>query len=142
MWCWTREHAVREEHRIRHAPRVSKMPHHKTLDDDFAYQSELDARKVRDLATLAFVEARANAALLGPPGVGETHIAVAASQAGFSVYFTNQQELIDKGWGERHPLYSPTINVVMLYGPRSAEELDVARSVIAASYRYATGRAP
>lgn len=27
------EHAVREERRIRHALRVSKMPHHKTLED-------------------------------------------------------------------------------------------------------------
>lgn len=52
----------------------------------------------------------------------------------------DQEELIDKGWGERHPLYSPTINVVMLYGPRNADELDVARTVVTASYRYATGR--
>jgi DNA replication protein DnaC len=61
------ELAVREERRLRHALRASKMPHHKTLDEyDFSYQPELDPRKVRDLATLAFVEARANAALLGP----------------------------------------------------------------------------
>ncbi|MFI7640436.1 luciferase family protein [Nonomuraea sp. NPDC049400] len=52
----------------------------------------------------------------------------------------DQQELIDKGWGERHPLYSPTINVVMLYGPRTEQELEVAKSVVAACYRYATGR--
>jgi DNA replication protein DnaC len=93
------EHAVREERRIRHALRISKMPHHKTLEDyDFAYQPELDARKVRDLATLAFVEAKANAALLGPPGVGKTHIAVAlavaACRAGFSVYFTTLDDMV------------------------------------------------
>ncbi|MFI7231877.1 IS21-like element helper ATPase IstB [Nonomuraea angiospora] len=93
------EYAVREERRIRHALRVSKMPHHKTLDDyDFSYQPELDARKVRDLATLAFVEARANTALLGPPGVGKTHIAVAlavaACRAGFSVYFTTLDDMV------------------------------------------------
>jgi hypothetical protein len=51
----------------------------------------------------------------------------------------DQQEVITKGWGERHPLYSPTINVVMLYGPRTDEELRIAKTVIAASYRYATG---
>jgi hypothetical protein len=51
----------------------------------------------------------------------------------------DQREVITKGWGERHPLYSPTINVVMLYGPRTDEELRIAKSVIAASYRYATG---
>jgi DNA replication protein DnaC len=93
------ELAVREERRIRHALRISRMPHHKTLDDyDFSYQPELDARKVRDLATLAFVEAKSNAALLGPPGVGKTHIAVAlavaACRAGFSVYFTTLDDMV------------------------------------------------
>ncbi len=39
------ELAVREERRIRHALRIFRMPHHKTLDDyDFSYQPELDAR--------------------------------------------------------------------------------------------------
>ncbi|GAA1544344.1 hypothetical protein GCM10009678_28780 [Actinomadura kijaniata] len=51
----------------------------------------------------------------------------------------DQRELVDKGWGERHPLYSPTVNVVMLYGPRTDGELRVAEAVIGASYRYATG---
>ncbi|MGH3243372.1 MAG: luciferase family protein [Spirillospora sp.] len=51
----------------------------------------------------------------------------------------DQQELIAKGWGERHPLYSTTINVVMLYCPRSDDELEIAKTVVTASYRYATG---
>lgn len=46
----------------------------KTLDDyDFSFQPDLDPRKIKDLATLAFVQAKANVALLGPPGVGKTH---------------------------------------------------------------------
>ncbi|WP_238412808.1 luciferase domain-containing protein [Saccharothrix deserti] len=53
---------------------------------------------------------------------------------------TDLDALVAAGWGERHPLYSPVINVVMLYGPRTDDELDVAKTVIAASYRYATGR--
>jgi hypothetical protein len=53
----------------------------------------------------------------------------------------DQRELVAKSWGERHPLYSPTINVVMLYGPRTDEELRIAETVLAASYRYATGHA-
>lgn len=61
---------------------------------------------------------------------GSLHLALAQE---------DQRELIVKGWGERHPLHSPTINVVMLYGPRTDEELRVARTVIRASYRYATG---
>ena len=93
------ELAVREERRLRHALQASKMPHHKTIDDyDFSYQPELDPRKIRDLASLAFVEGKANAALLGPPGVGKTHLAVAlavaACRAGYSVYFTTLDDMV------------------------------------------------
>jgi DNA replication protein DnaC len=93
------EQAVRDERRYRSALRLSKLPHHKTLDDyDFAFQPELDPRKVKDLATLAFVQAKANVALLGPPGVGKTHIAVAlavaACRAGFTVYFTTLDDMV------------------------------------------------
>ncbi|WUH98729.1 DUF5519 family protein [Spirillospora sp. NBC_00431] len=51
----------------------------------------------------------------------------------------DQQHLIAKNWGERHPLYSPTINVVMLYGPRTDDELEITKTVVKASYHYATG---
>lgn len=46
------------------------------------------------------------------------------------------------GWGEKHPLYHLGINVVMLYAPRNQTDLEVAKKVIAASYRYATGYSP
>ncbi|OKJ49035.1 AAA family ATPase [Streptomyces sp. CB02009] len=88
------ELAVRDDRRFRQGLRLSKLPHHKTLDEyDFSFQPDLDPRKVKDLATLSFVEGKANAALLGPPGVGKTHIAVAlavaACRAGYSIYFTS-----------------------------------------------------
>jgi DNA replication protein DnaC len=93
------ELAVRDERRFRSALRLSKLPHHKTLDEyDFAFQPDLDPRKIRDLATLAFVQAKANVALLGPPGVGKTHIAVAlavaACRAGFTAYFTSLDDMV------------------------------------------------
>ncbi|UUN31467.1 ATP-binding protein [Streptomyces sp. FIT100] len=51
--------------------RLSRLPHHKTLHEyDFAFQPDLDPRKVKDLATLSFVETKANAGLPGPPGFG------------------------------------------------------------------------
>ena len=71
------EVGLREGRRFRNALKLSGLPNHKGLDGfDFAFQPELDARKVRDLAALGFVEAKANACFLGPPGVGKTMLAV------------------------------------------------------------------
>lgn len=93
------EAALRDDRRFRTGLRLSRLPHYKGLDDfDFAFQPTLDRRKVKDLETLAFVQTKANVALLGPPGVGKTHIAVglavAACQAGFSVYFTSLDDMV------------------------------------------------
>jgi DNA replication protein DnaC len=93
------ETGIREGRRFRNALKLSGLPHHKTLDEfDFAFQPELDRRKVKDLATLGFVEARGNVAFLGPPGVGKTMLAVglaiAACQAGFSIYFTTLDDMV------------------------------------------------
>jgi DNA replication protein DnaC len=95
------ELGLREGRRFRNALKLSGLPHHKTLDDfDFAFQPGLDARKIRDLATLEFVRTKSNVVLLGPPGVGKTMIAVAlavaACQAGYSIYFTTLDDVVRK----------------------------------------------
>lgn len=60
---------------------VPDRGHHKSLDDyGFSFQPDLDPRKFRDLATLAFAETKTNVALLDPLGVGKTHIAVALAE--------------------------------------------------------------
>src|SRR5690349_15958830 len=92
------EVAVRDERRFRAALRLSKLPHHKEIDAyDFSFQPGLEPRKIKDLATLAFIEAKANAAFLGPPGVGKTMLAVglavAACRAGYTVYFTTLDDM-------------------------------------------------
>jgi DNA replication protein DnaC len=93
------EVALREGRRFRNALKLSGLPHHKTLAGfDFAFQPGLEPRKVRDLAALEFAAAKSNIALLGPPGVGKTHVAVAlavaACQAGYSIYFTSLDDLV------------------------------------------------
>ena len=93
------ELGIRDGRRFRQALRLSKLPHHKTLEEfEFSFQPELDVRKIRDLASLSFIESKSNAALLGPPGVGKTHLAVAlavtACRAGYSVYFTSLDDMV------------------------------------------------
>ena len=42
------ELAVRDDRRFRQGLRLSKLPHHKTLDEyDFSFQPELDPRQVK-----------------------------------------------------------------------------------------------
>lgn len=92
---------LREQRRFRNALKLSGLPHHKTLAEfDYAFQPDLEPRRIKDLATLEFIDARSNIALLGPPGVGKTHVAVAlavaACQAGHSIYFTSLDDLVRK----------------------------------------------
>lgn len=75
------------------------FPFAKRLDQfDFAFQPSIDERKIQELASLRFLERKENVLLLGPPGVGKTHLAIAlgteAIVAGFSVYFVTIQELV------------------------------------------------
>ena len=58
-----------EQRRLDGRMRFSKLPAHKTLEQfDFTAQPTLDRRLVEDLATLRFVQEKANCLLIGPPG--------------------------------------------------------------------------
>ena len=66
----TAEVAATEQRRLEGRRRFATLPAHKTLEQ-FAFdaQPSLDRRLVDDLATLRFVEERANVLLIGPPGL-------------------------------------------------------------------------
>jgi DNA replication protein DnaC len=81
--------------------RQSRFPWLKTLDQfDFDFQPSLDRRQVRELAGLSFVERTQNVVILGPPGVGKTHLAVAlgvkAVEAGYSALFVTLETLMTR----------------------------------------------
>jgi hypothetical protein len=54
-------------------------------------------------------------------------------------------EAISKGWAEQHPVarlgYIPQ-NVVMIYAPRDAQEVEVVAGLVIGAYRYASGVVP
>ena len=79
--------------------RSSRLPAVKTLADfDFTFQPSLKREQVESLHTLGFVERRENVILLGPPGVGKSHLAIslaiAAAQSGRRVYYGTLADLI------------------------------------------------
>ncbi len=50
--------------------------------------------------------------------------------------------IIEKGWGEWHPLIKRGFlppNIIMMYAPRTAEELNVTKFILGLSYTYAKG---
>jgi len=81
--------------------RQARFPWIKTLEQfDFDFQPSLDRKQVRELAGLSFVERAHNVIVLGPPGVGKTHLAISlgvkAVEAGYSVLFLTLEALMTR----------------------------------------------
>jgi DNA replication protein DnaC len=81
--------------------RGARFPWIKTLEQfEFDFQPSLDRKQVRELAGLSFVERTQNVVILGPPGVGKTHLAVAlgvkAVEAGYSALFLTLETLMTR----------------------------------------------
>ncbi|MEO7135230.1 MAG: IS21-like element helper ATPase IstB [Vicinamibacterales bacterium] len=96
----TEEIAHRQQTRLARLVRRAQFPFLKTIDDfNFTYQSSLRLQMLGSALSPDFVTDGRALVLLGKPGRGKTHLAVAvasrAIQHGFDAYFTTAAALID-----------------------------------------------
>ena len=78
---------------------MARLPFVKPLETfDFGYQPSIDRKQLQTLASCHFIEHGDNVIVLGPPGVGKTHLAVSlglkAIENGYRVLFTTAANLI------------------------------------------------
>ncbi|WP_317952675.1 ATP-binding protein [Paenibacillus chitinolyticus] len=78
--------------------KMAHLPFQKSLETlDFSFQPSIDEKRMKDLATLRFVEHQENLIFLGPP-VGKSHLAVAlayeALRRRYTVYFVTAHDLV------------------------------------------------
>jgi len=78
---------------------MARFPFVKPLDSfDFAYQPSIDRKQLQQLASCHFIGHGENVVILGPPGVGKTHLSVGlglkAIEAGYRVQFTTAAAMI------------------------------------------------
>ena len=78
---------------------LARFPFIKGLDSfDFGYQPSVNRKQIQKLSLCHFVEHGENLVLLGPPGVGKTHLAVGlglkAIEHGYRVLFTTAAAML------------------------------------------------
>lgn len=116
------ELAGRAERAYQRRVRAAHLPTVKSLEGfDFAFQPSLSTRLIQELGTLGFLQTATNMVLLGPPGVGKTHLALAftarALEAGYSARFTTLRQLADElettSWRQQRRRYlTPRLLVI------------------------------
>jgi len=96
----TRELDARKQNALKLRFKQAGFPESVSLETfDFGFNPAIDETTIRELSTLKFIDEHGIALLLGPCGVGKTHVAlalgIAAAHRGFRVYFATHKKLIE-----------------------------------------------
>ena len=91
----------RNSRRLKRNEKRAHFPCIKTFDEfDFHFQTSISKREINEWLTFSWIEQRSNKILMGPPGVGKTHLAIAtgfsAIHKGYKVIFYTMQSLMEE----------------------------------------------
>ena len=139
-----------EARRLAGRIRFASLPTPATLDDfDYDAQPGVDRQLIAELATCRYLDTATNVLMIGPPGVGKTHLAVglarAAAHAGYRTYFTTAADLaarchraaIEGRWATTMRFFAgPTLLVIdeLGYLPLPAEAASALFQVVSQRY--------
>lgn len=94
------EVTTREKRRLEKQLKGAAFPEYKTLETfDIREQKSLSQKQLNQLKELHWLEQAYNLVLLGPPGIGKSHMSIGlgieAVQRGYKVHFISMDELVE-----------------------------------------------
>ena len=86
------ELAVRADRAVARRTKAARFRDTRTIEDfDFSFNPSINRRQIMELATCRFIREHRDVLLIGPPGVGKSHLAQAighqAAKTGFTVLY-------------------------------------------------------